>query len=190
MQQGTLPHTECRHHFDVRLRHCHPSSSRSTRDDSVATRQPHRSMPYRLPDRFTSLYPCQPGPFGSVRPMHTSGTKSDWGGMARQRHSDNDRSANNHTAEATLLALTTQICGFLHERALDSRCASKLVRRLRKEAETVSEAGRMTKSGQKDLLHAFNAVDAVLQADDAGLLVAANTALRATAGAPGTTDST
>ena len=81
--------------------------------------------------------------------------------MARQHHRDNDRSANN-TAEATLLALTIQICGFLHEGALDSRCASKLVRRLRKEAETVSEAGRMTKSGQKDLLHAFNAVDAVL----------------------------
>lgn len=109
--------------------------------------------------------------------------------MATQHHRDNARSANN-TAEATLLALTIQICGFLHEGALDRRCASKLVRRLRKEAETVSEAGRMTKSGQKDLLHAFNAVDAVLQAHDAGLLVAANTALRATAGAPGTTEST
>ena len=35
----------------------------------------------------------------------------------------------------------------------------------------------MTKSGREDLSHAFNAVDAVLQADDAGLLVAANTAL-------------
>jgi hypothetical protein len=110
--------------------------------------------------------------------------------MARQHHRDNVHLANDNTAEATLVALTTQICGFVHEGALDSRCAIKLVRRLRKEAETISEAGRITKSGQKDLLHAFNAVDMLLHAHDAGLLIAANTALRSTAGAPGTTDPT
>lgn len=110
--------------------------------------------------------------------------------MARQHHRDNVRSANNHRAEATLVTLTIQICGLLHEGALDSRCAAKLVRRLRKEAEIVSEAGRITKSGQKDLLHAFNAVDVVLHSHDAGLLVAANAALRSTAGAPCTLAST
>lgn len=110
--------------------------------------------------------------------------------MGRQHQRDNVRSANKNTTEATLLAPTTQICGFLHEGALDSRCASKLVRWLRKEAETVSEAGRMSNSGQKDLLHAFNAVDVLLHAQDAALLFAANTALRSTARAPGTTDST
>jgi hypothetical protein len=86
----------------------------------------------------------------------------------------------NETAEATLLALTTQIHQFVVARTLDSRCATKLVKRLRKEADAVSESGNATKTDWKALEKAFEAVDAALREHDAGLLVTANAALRAT----------
>lgn len=109
--------------------------------------------------------------------------------MARQHHTENVRNSNN-TAETTLVALTIQICGFVHEGALDSRCAARLVKRLRKEAEAISETLRITKSGRKELIDAFDAVDAVLRTHDAALLVAANAALRTTAETTGTMQST
>ena len=109
--------------------------------------------------------------------------------MARQHHAENVRNSNN-TAETTLVALTIQICGFVHEGALDTRCAAKLGKLLRKEAEALSESRRITKSGKKELIDAFDAVDVVLRTHDAALLVAANAALRTTAETTGTMQST
>ncbi len=53
-----------------------------------------------------------------------------------------DAGDSNETTEATLLALTTQIHQFVVARTLDSRCATKLVKRLKKEADAVSESGQ------------------------------------------------
>ena len=109
--------------------------------------------------------------------------------MTRKHHRDKIRKSTNKTADTTLVALTIQICGFVYEGTLNSRCATKLVRRLRKEADTIAEAGRMTKSGQRELIQAFDAVEMVLRTDDTGLLVAANAELRSRAGTPPTTQS-
>lgn len=109
--------------------------------------------------------------------------------MSTQHHRDKIRNSTNKTADTTLVALTIQICGFVHEGTLDSRCATKLVRRLRKEADAIAEAGRMTKFGQRELIHAFDTVDMVLRTDDAGLLVTANAAQRSGVGTPPTTQS-
>jgi hypothetical protein len=91
-----------------------------------------------------------------------------------------DVSDSNETTEATLLALTIQINEFVNDRTLDSRFAAKLVKRLKKEAEAISEGGNATKPGHKELKKAFDAVDAALRNHDAGLLVTANATLRAT----------
>jgi hypothetical protein len=99
--------------------------------------------------------------------------------MSKKSSSD-DVGDSNESTETTLMALTTQINEFVHDRTLDSRFAAKLVRRLKKEAEAISESGHATMSGQKRLKKAFDAVDAALLDHDAGLLVTANAALRAT----------
>lgn len=62
-----------------------------------------------------------------------------------------------------------------------SKIQGASVYNIRKEAEAISETRRMTKSGKKELIHAFDAVDVVLRTHDAGLLVAANAALRSAA---------
>jgi hypothetical protein len=86
----------------------------------------------------------------------------------------------NETAAATLAALATQIGAFVREGTLDSRCATRLVKRLKKEADTMAENSGQTKPDQKALKNAFKDVDAALRDHDAGLLVKANAALRAT----------
>lgn len=90
----------------------------------------------------------------------------------------------NETTEQALTALTTQIKEFVQNGALDSRFAAKLVRRLKKEADAISQSGHATKSGQKELKKAFDAVDEVLRGHDAALLVTANAALRETDATP------
>lgn len=85
----------------------------------------------------------------------------------------------NETTAATLTALAIQIQEFVREGTLDSRLAAKLVKRLKKEGESISEAGNSTKSALKELRKAFDAVDAALRQHDASLLVMANAALRA-----------
>ncbi|WP_168787729.1 hypothetical protein [Paraburkholderia aromaticivorans] len=97
--------------------------------------------------------------------------------MGKKSTSD-DTGDSNETSEATLAALTIQIREFVHEGTLDSRCAAKLVKRLKKEAEAISESGSATKTGQKELKKAFDLIDAALRDHDAGLLVTANAALR------------
>lgn len=99
--------------------------------------------------------------------------------MSKKSSSD-DVGDSNETTEATLAALTMQINEFVSGGTLDSRCAANLVKRLKKEAEAVAESGKATKTGQKELKRAFGAVDAALSDHDAGLLVAANAALRTT----------
>ncbi|RKE38294.1 hypothetical protein B0G76_4605 [Paraburkholderia sp. BL23I1N1] len=82
------------------------------------------------------------------------------------------------TTEATLVSLSKQINEFVREGTLDSRFAAKLAKRLKKEAETISESGKGTKPGQNKLQKAFDALDVSLRDHDAKLLVAANAALR------------
>jgi hypothetical protein len=96
-----------------------------------------------------------------------------------KKSSHDDIGDSNETTEASLAALTMQINTFVRESTLDSRCAMKLVKRLRREAEAIWESGKATKLGQKELEKAFNATDAALRDHDAGLLVSANAALRA-----------
>jgi hypothetical protein len=75
--------------------------------------------------------------------------------------------------------LTTQINEFVQKGTLDSRCAAKLAKRLKKEADAISESGKATQSGRQQLKKAFDALDAALLEHDARLLVMANAALRA-----------
>jgi hypothetical protein len=84
-----------------------------------------------------------------------------------EKSSSDDVGGSNETTEATLAALTMQISKFVSEGTLDSRCAAKLVKRLKK-------------TGEKELKKAFGAVDALLCDHDARLLVTANAALRTT----------
>jgi len=79
--------------------------------------------------------------------------------------------------EQAVVALKVQIKRLVQDRSLDSRFAAKLVKRLKKEADAVSQDGNATKPGQKELKKAFDAVDAVLRDHDAALLVTANAAL-------------
>jgi hypothetical protein len=99
--------------------------------------------------------------------------------MSKTSSSD-DVGDSNETTEATLATLTMQINEFVSGETLDSRCAAKLVKRLKKEADAVAESCKATKTGQKELKKAFDAVDAALCDHDARLLVTANAALRTT----------
>jgi hypothetical protein len=84
----------------------------------------------------------------------------------------------NQTNEATLAALTLQISTFVHAGTLDSRCAAKLIKRLRKEADHILESGDSTQAGRDELQSAFATCDVALRDHDARLLVAAHAALR------------
>ena len=84
----------------------------------------------------------------------------------------------NQSTEATLFLLVSQINRFVQNAALDSRCAAKLIKRLRSEAEIVRGSANSTKAGRGDLNRAFDEAEATLREQDAGLLVAANAALR------------
>jgi hypothetical protein len=68
-----------------------------------------------------------------------------------QKSSSDDVGDSNETTEATLAALTMQINEFVGGRTFDSRCAAKLVKRLKKEGDAVAESGKATKTGQKEL---------------------------------------
>jgi hypothetical protein len=102
------------------------------------------------------------------------------------KFSFDDVSDSKETCEAALAVLTTQITELVLEGKLDSRCAAKLAKRLKREANAISECGKATKPGREQLKQAFDAIDATLLDHDARLLVTANAALRAsddTAGA-------
>lgn len=97
--------------------------------------------------------------------------------MSKRPSSDESENLN-QTTEATLAALTLQISAFVHNGTLDSRCAAKLIKRLRKEADLVFVNGNSTEDGRRELHKSLNAVDASLRDHDAMLLVAAHAALR------------
>lgn len=84
----------------------------------------------------------------------------------------------NQSTEATLSALVGQINGFVRNAVLDSRCAAKLVKRLKDEAEVIRGSEKSTKSRRRELKKAFEEMEVTLREHDAGLLVAANAALR------------
>lgn len=83
------------------------------------------------------------------------------------------------TTEKALVLLAEQIAGFVSSGALDSRFASKLAKRLGKEAEIVAAGKHSTSSGRKSVKETLDALDAALRNADAKLLVTANAALRA-----------
>ncbi|WP_434115681.1 hypothetical protein [Paraburkholderia caffeinilytica] len=84
------------------------------------------------------------------------------------------------TQAQAAIALTLQIKECVEGRSPDSRFAAKPVKRLKKEADAISQGGNVMKPGQKALKNTFDAVDAVLRGHDAALLVTANAALRET----------
>jgi hypothetical protein len=108
-----------------------------------------------------------------------------WENSMSKKPSPDDISDSNETTEATLASLAAQIDTFVREGTLDSRCAAKLVRRLKKEADAISKNDKATKAGRKALEKAFESVDGALRNHDAGLLVMANAALRETDEATG-----
>jgi hypothetical protein len=83
------------------------------------------------------------------------------------------------TAESALGELLTHIKDLVEHELLDSRCATKLVRRIKKEYVLISQSGKLTKTGDRLLQDAFEATDAALNAENARLLVEANAVLRA-----------
>jgi len=85
----------------------------------------------------------------------------------------------NESTEATLTTLTTQINAFVRDGTIDSRCAAELIKRLKREADLISECGKLSKPERKKLNIAFVEIEAALRNHDAGLLVIANAALRA-----------
>jgi uncharacterized protein Yka (UPF0111/DUF47 family) len=84
----------------------------------------------------------------------------------------------NQSTEATLSVLVDQINKFVQNDVLNSRCAAKLIKRLRNEADVIRDNGNSTKSGRSELNKSFEAAEETLREHDAGLLAAANAALR------------
>jgi uncharacterized protein YjhX (UPF0386 family) len=96
------------------------------------------------------------------------------------KKSESDEAINlNESTEATLTTLMTQINAFVRDGTLDSRCAAKLVKRLKREADLILQNGKSSKPERKKLNIAFVEIEAALRDHDAGLLVIANAALRA-----------
>ncbi|MFM0069314.1 hypothetical protein [Paraburkholderia aspalathi] len=65
----------------------------------------------------------------------------------------------NQSTEATLAALIRQINGFVRTAVLDSRCAAKLVKRLKNDAEAIRGNGNSTTSGRRELKATFDEVE-------------------------------
>lgn len=95
-----------------------------------------------------------------------------------RKHTDAELDRTQST-ESALVELASHIQALVADQSLDSRCAAKLVKRLRKEAVAVEDSRAGTKAGRKRLLKTFDALDTALFEQNATLLVAANAALRA-----------
>jgi hypothetical protein len=82
------------------------------------------------------------------------------------------------STEAALADLASHIQRLVSDEVLDSRCAAKLVKRLRKEGVTVSTAGTGSEADREALIRALDALETALFDQNAVLLVAANATLR------------
>ena len=82
------------------------------------------------------------------------------------------------STEAALADLASHIQRLVSDQALDSRCAAKFGKRLRKEGDTVTTAGIGSEADRVALLRALDSLDAALFDQNAVLLVAANATLR------------
>jgi hypothetical protein len=97
--------------------------------------------------------------------------------MSKKTEGRNKSDATETTA-AALATLAISISELVTNGSLDSRFAAKLVKRLQKEAEAVSDDGNTPKLAQRELQKSFDAVDAAIRGHNAKLLVAANASLR------------
>lgn len=77
------------------------------------------------------------------------------------------------------MLLVEQIAGFVSAGTFDSHFASKLMKRLKKEAEIVEKGKNSTSTGRQSVRKAIDTLDVALRDHDAKLLVTANAALRA-----------
>ncbi|RQN40803.1 hypothetical protein [Paraburkholderia tropica] len=98
--------------------------------------------------------------------------------MGKKSSSKNVDVGSTQTTTATLESLLTQITEFVQAGTLDSRCAAKLGRRLRKEAEAIESDGRASQSELDTLKQASEKLDASLNRRNGKLLVEAYEALR------------
>lgn len=103
--------------------------------------------------------------------------------MARKRTTTGTGNSS-QTTEATLAALAAHIARFVLEGTLDSRCAAKLARRLKKEADAIATDSVETEDDWHALRRSFDELDEAVRQHDAALLVAANAALRVRERAP------
>ena len=83
------------------------------------------------------------------------------------------------TTWSALVALASHIKNLATDQTLDSRCASKLFKRLKKEVDAVEKRSSGTKAGREKLLKKFEDLDATLCDQGATLLMVANASLRA-----------
>lgn len=95
-----------------------------------------------------------------------------------KKSSSNKVDQSTQTTAPALVAILTQIAEFVEDNTLDSRCALRLVKRLRNEADSISKNTNATESAHKSLEEAFEIVDTALHRCDGRLLVKANAALR------------
>ncbi|MFM0339829.1 hypothetical protein [Paraburkholderia fungorum] len=94
-----------------------------------------------------------------------------------KKHADAVNAATQST-EIALTQIALHIQTLVVDQTLDSRCAAKLIKRLKKEGENVARSGGGTKGDRKTLLKTFDSFDIALLEQNATLLVAANAALR------------
>ena len=86
-----------------------------------------------------------------------------------KKHADAEF-ARTQTTHSALVALASHIQTLVADQSLDSRCAAKLVKRLKKEAETVEDTSGESKASRKKLTETFDALDTALFEQGATLL--------------------
>jgi hypothetical protein len=94
------------------------------------------------------------------------------------KHNAGAASVTTQSTDAALAGLARHIQKLVFDQTLDSRCAAKFVKRLKKEGEAVAKSDGGSKTGRKLLLEMFESLDAALFEQNATLLVAANASLR------------
>jgi hypothetical protein len=96
------------------------------------------------------------------------------------KHNASAASVATQSTDVALAGLARHIQKLVFDQVLDSRCAAKFVKRLKKEGEAVAKSDGGSKADRKLLLDTFESLDAALFEQNATLLVAANASLRET----------